>query len=183
MDRKNKRSAIFLDRDGIIIHDTGYLSNPSKVSLIPDVIEALKKLKNNGFLLVIISNQSGVGRGYFSEADLKFVHKKMLKLLEVNGIYIDGSYYCKHAPWMHCNCRKPNPNMLYKAAEDLGIDMSNSYMVGDKLSDVIAGLNAGCKTILIRKNNDRIEYNEEKPNIIFPNLLSASEWIVNDNNI
>ena len=171
--------AVFLDRDGTIIYDIGYIREPNRVELIPGVVQALKILQNNGFFLVIISNQSGVGRGIINEADLFKVHNQLIEILVNNGIYIKKSYYCMHAPWEKCPCRKPKPNMLFTVAEELAIDLSGSFMVGDKLSDVEAGLKAGCRTAMIIKQKDRkiIPNKEDKAHALFPDLLSASRWI------
>ena len=172
--------AVFLDRDGTIIHDFGYIREPNKVELIPGVVQALEILQKNGFFLVIISNQSGVGRGIMNEAELLKIHNKLIAILENNGIYIKKSYYCMHAPWEKCRCRKPKPEMLFRAADELAVDLSGSFMVGDKPSDMEAGLKAGCRTAMIIKQKDRkmLPNKEGKAHALFPNLLSASRWIL-----
>ena len=172
--------AVFLDRDGTIIYDIGYIREPNRVELIPGVVQALEILQDNGFVLVIISNQSGVGRGIMNEADLIKVHDQLIEILENNGIYVKKSYYCMHAPREKCPCRKPKPDMLFKAAEELAIDLSASFMVGDKPSDVEAGIKAGCRTAMIINQNDRkvIPNKEDKSHAFFTDLLSASRWIL-----
>jgi histidinol-phosphate phosphatase family protein len=172
--------AVFLDRDGTIIHDFSYIREPNRVELIPGVVQALEILQKNGFFLVIISNQSGVGRGIMNEADLLNVHNKLIVILENNGIHIKKSYFCMHAPWEKCQCRKPNPGMLFKAASEFNINLTNSYMIGDKTSDIEAGLKAGCCTILISDNaiTNNFAYKKGKPHVVFHNLLSACQWII-----
>ncbi len=175
------RKAVFLDRDGTLIYDVGYPSDPSKVELIPGVVAALKGLQAKGFLLIVISNQSGVGRGFFSKHDLDLVNNRFIEIFKQDGVFFDGIYYCLHAPWEQCQCRKPKPGMLYSAAKDLNIELEKSYMVGDKQSDVDAGLNAGCRALLINK----LQYDSDFPasvssSICFPDLLSASKWIIKE---
>jgi len=140
-----KKSAIFFDRDGTLIEDKDYLSDPSKIIFLPGVIEALQKFQAAGFVLVMVSNQSGIGRGYFTEVEYNAVQDKMIAMLEQEGIFFAGYYYCPHAPFENCECRKPNPYMAIKAAEDLNINLSESYMVGDKQSDILFGENFQAK--------------------------------------
>lgn len=140
--------AVFLDRDGTVIYDTGYPHDPDQVALLPGAAEALAELAGNGFKAVVVSNQSGIGRGFVSEAQATAVHERFLSLLESLGVRIDGSYYCPHSPDDGCRCRKPSPELLLRAAEDLDLDLGRSIMVGDKPSDVEAGRRAGCATIL-----------------------------------
>jgi D-glycero-D-manno-heptose 1,7-bisphosphate phosphatase len=141
--------AVFMDRDGVLIEDKGYVHRIRDVVLLPGVPEALKKLKEAGFLLIIASNQSGVGRGYFPESDMWEVDEHLRKALLREGVKIDYSYYCPHAPDQGCDCRKPKPGMLLQAAKEHGIALSESWMVGDKESDMEAGKAAGCMTALV----------------------------------
>ena len=155
--RKMLNRAIFLDRDGTINVEKEYLINPSDFELLPDVSNALQKLQNAGFLLVIVSNQSGVARGYFTESQVDELHQSMEKRLEPFGVTFDGIYFCPHHPTSgqgeylcDCECRKGKPGMLLKAAKELQIDLSQSFMIGDKLADIQAGHAAGCKTFLVK---------------------------------
>lgn len=178
------RRAIFLDRDGTLIQDVGYISKPSDIELLPGVIDALRCLHKEGFLLVLISNQSGVGRGLFTGEMLTRVHEKLIDCLKHQRIYLDGAYYCPHAPWEKCKCRKPLPGMLINAAQDLALDLTRSYMIGDKLSDIESGRRAGCQSILLADNLQYISlYNTlEQRDFsikIVPTLLDAAHWIVN----
>ncbi len=154
MKNKKLKKCVFLDRDGTIIFDYGYISVPTNIKVIPEAFSALKKLKKAGFLLVIISNQSGVGRGYFQTEDVDKVNNKILEMAKMENLDFDGVYYCPHHPDDNCSCRKPAPGMLLKAAKEFGINIHESVMIGDKESDILTGINAGCKiNILIAGNN------------------------------
>jgi len=151
-----KRRAVFLDRDGTINVEVQYLSNVADFKFIPGVPLALKRLQDAGFLLVVVTNQSGIGRGYYDEAALEAIHEHMHADLASFGITIDACYFCPHHPEQatghylkECDCRKPLPGMLQQAAEDLEIDLARSYMIGDKLADVEAGINAGCRSLMV----------------------------------
>lgn len=149
--------AVFLDRDGTLIEDLGYPRDPERVRLLRGVEEGLQRLRCEGFLLVVVGNQSGIGRGIVSEAEARAVHARFAALLKQRGIALDAVKYCPHAPWEGCACRKPSPCMLLEAAAELGIDLGASYMVGDKLSDVLAGRRAGCHTILLGSGGASVE--------------------------
>lgn len=153
--------AIFLDRDGTIIEDRGYIRDPADVALLPGAGEAIRKLADAGNLIVVISNQSGVARGLFDEAALDRVHKRMEELLRKHHAPLHGVYYCPFLDGpdavvesyrQDSPLRKPEDGMLRKAAQELDIDLSRSWMIGDSPSDVQAGASAGCGTILIQKN-------------------------------
>lgn len=151
------KRAVFLDRDGTINVEVQYLSRVEDFRLIPGVPYALQRLKNAGFLLVVVTNQSGIGRGLYDEAALHAVHERMHEELGSFGIGIDACYFCPHHPEhavgdyrIDCSCRKPLPGMLQQAALDLDIDLASSYMIGDKLGDIEAGLNAGCTSLMVR---------------------------------
>lgn len=148
--------AVFLDRDGTINVEKEYLINPEEFEFIPGAVAALRKLHQAGYLLVIVTNQAGVARGYFSCEQVEALHSHMLTLLG-DDIPIAGIYYCPHHPTcghgeylLECDCRKGKPGMLLRAADELNIDISSSYMVGDKLADLQAGIAAGCKPCLVR---------------------------------
>lgn len=163
--------AVFLDRDGTVIYDYGYISSTRNVELLPNAVNGLKLLQNVGYKLIIISNQSGVGRGLFP---LKVMQEVMIffeQLLRSEGIDLAGIYVCPHAPNERCSCRKPGPGMLLQAATDLRIDLKRSYMIGDKHCDVEAGKKAGCKSIFISS-----EHRLEAPS--FPDLYAAANWII-----
>jgi D-glycero-D-manno-heptose 1,7-bisphosphate phosphatase len=142
------RAAVFLDRDGTLIEDIGYPRDPEQIRLLPGTAAALGELSNNGFALVVISNQSGVGRGLITRGQAGQVHQRLADLLAEQGVSLDGAYYCYHAPTEGCLCRKPSPTLILTAAKDLGLDLGKSFLVGDKPSDVEAGRRAGCRTLL-----------------------------------
>ena len=151
------RRAVFLDRDGTINEEREYLHRVEEFAFIPGVPEAIRRLKEAGFLVIVVTNQSGVGRGYYDEAALCVLHRHLDAELARSGTAIDAYYFCPHHPRhaegdyrRECSCRKPLPGMLLQAAADFGIDLAASYMVGDKLADVEAGLAAGCRPILVR---------------------------------
>ncbi|MBQ7650964.1 MAG: HAD family hydrolase [Victivallales bacterium] len=143
------KPCIFIDRDDTIIHDVPYLAEPSRVALTPGAAEALAEFRGLGFSIIVISNQSGIGRGYFTEAQLKQVNDRMLVLLAEGGASIDAIYYCPHRPDENCNCRKPKTGMLEQACRDFEVDKAHSVMIGDLRGDVDMGKSFGIKTIQI----------------------------------
>ncbi len=166
---KNKQKAIFLDRDGTINKDVGFLRNIDAFELLDGVAEAIKKINESGYLTIVVTNQPVIARGEVSFEELEEIHNKMETLLGKAGAYIDGLYYCPHHPHkgykgerpelkIECECRKPKPGMLIKAAEDFNIDLEKSWMIGDGENDVLAGKNAGCKTVLIGSQDYKQDY-------------------------
>lgn len=160
---KNKQKAVFLDRDGTINKYVGFLRDIDQFELIEGVAEAIKRINASGYLCIVVTNQPVIARGEVTVPLLEKIHNKMETLLGLEGAYIDGLYYCPHHPHkgfegeipelkFDCECRKPKPGMLLKAAEDFNIDLSESWMVGDGENDIKAGENAGCKTCLIGKD-------------------------------
>jgi len=148
------KKAIFLDRDGVINYDSPeYIKNIDEVRLIPDIVTNLKKIRDYGFKLFIVSNQSAVGRGIISQLELEQINSFIISTLEKENCKIDGLYFCPHSPDENCQCRKPSPNMIFQAAKQHQIDLINSWMIGDKTSDMEAGKNAGCKTYQIKTNS------------------------------
>lgn len=162
----NKQKAIFLDRDGTINKYVGFLRKEEEFELLPGVADAVKKINESGYLAIVVTNQPVIARGEVTFEELEIIHNKMETLLGKDGAYLDGIYFCPHHPHsgyegeikelkIECDCRKPKPGMLIKAAEDLNIDLSQSYMVGDGENDIKAGKAAGCKTVLL---NTECEY-------------------------
>jgi histidinol-phosphate phosphatase family protein len=141
--------AVFLDRDGTLSEHVHYLSDPEKFRLMPDAIKALKLLAGAGYKLVVVTNQSGVARGLFTEETLARIHGRMKMLLADGGVRLDGVYYCPHHPEAGCSCRKPATGMIDAACAELGIECEGSFMVGDATADILLGENAGLKTILV----------------------------------
>lgn len=181
------RPAIFLDRDGTIIEDRNYLSDPADVALLPGAADALRSLADEGFVLVLVSNQSGIARGLFDEDALRDVHARLEELLEEENVELEGSYYCpfldgpeaKVAAYRKdSELRKPKPGMILQAAEELDIELSESWMIGDKLSDAQAGAAAGCWTILLTPTPDDID--DEEVDHVVADLRAAAETILAD---
>ncbi len=182
--------AVFLDRDGTLNEDPGYLGDPSKVRLFPGAGKALSLLKSRlNFKLIVISNQSGIARGLISESEVDAVNSRINELLKEDEVGIDAFYYCPHHPDFsskeEVECRKPSPSMIFQASEDLNIDLDGSYFIGDTPSDILCGINAGLRTVLVKTG-----YGEESISIlqnqnIFPsfvaeNISDACKFILED---
>jgi histidinol-phosphate phosphatase family protein len=170
---------VFLDRDGTINEDPGYLSDPSMVKLLPGVGEALARLKKAGFLLIVVSNQSGVGRGLIQLEKLPLIHQRMDELLSAHGVKIDHYEFCIHHPDDECECRKPKPRLLLDSGARWGVDFSRSYMVGDRDSDVGAGKAANCAgTVFLRTNTKDKSFNLPEADFSANTLVEAADWIL-----
>jgi D-glycero-D-manno-heptose 1,7-bisphosphate phosphatase len=170
--------AVFLDRDGTLMHDVDYCGDPSKVKVYPEAASALLRLKEKGYKLVIVTNQSGIGRGYFTEEDYRAVEKEFLRQLG-DGL-IDATYYCPDLPANSSVRRKPGPGMVFEAQRDHAIDLRRSFLVGDKASDIACGQNAGLRTILVRTG-----YGDDEKNCgadwIADNITGAANIILEQN--
>jgi D-glycero-D-manno-heptose 1,7-bisphosphate phosphatase len=185
------KKAVFLDRDGTVNEEVGYMRDLSLLTLIPGVGKAVRKLNDAGFLVVLVTNQSGVARGYFPESLVAEAHARLEELLGADGARIDAVYYCPHHPTagtsVHtrvCACRKPGTGLIDQAARDLAIDVHRSYMVGDKWSDVELGHRAGAASILVRSGfaaddpgNARPEHVAD-PDFTAHDLAEAADWII-----
>ena len=177
--------AVFLDRDGTINVERGYITDPSQIKLYPDTGKTLQALNSMGFLTVVISNQSAIGQGLMTITRFEEINDALWKLLQDANTYYDVLYYCPHTPLDKCECRKPKPGLILQAALDFNIDLSASYMVGDKLSDIKAGKVCGCKTILVKTGKGK-EITVDKPDIhphpdsIQENLTGVLSWILNN---
>lgn len=150
------RRAVFLDRDGTINADHGYVFRAEEFELIPGAIDAIRRLRAAGFLVIVVTNQAGIARGLYREADVQELHRHLDRELEQAGTALDAYYYCPHHPdhgsepyRRECDCRKPLPGMIHQAAVDFGIDLASSWLIGDKESDIGAALAAGCRPILV----------------------------------
>ena len=135
--------AVFLDRDGTIIEDTGYLRDPHAIQPLPGALETLRRLREAGWLLIVITNQSGVGRGFISNAEMLEVRSAFEGLMRRAGAPVTATYCCVHAPDENCECRKPSPSFFFQAAAENDIDLSKSWMIGDRESDIVSGRKAG----------------------------------------
>jgi len=182
------RKAIFIDKDGTLIPNIPYNVDPEKITLSAKASEGLLKLQNKGFLIVIVSNQSGVAKGLFKEKDLERVKIKIETLFLSENIHLSGFYFCPHHPHgivrkyaTNCNCRKPANGLFLQAAKDLSINLSQSWMIGDILNDVEAGNRAGCKSILLNTGNETEWQNGyfRKPAYIADHISQAAEFIIN----
>ena len=165
---------MFLDRDGTIIRDVGYLRDPSEITFLPGSIEALSVMSATGFLLILVSNQSGIGRGLITQEQADSVHRCFEELLGREGVRLSASYYCPHRPEDNCQCRKPRTGLLERASMELDIDMETSVMVGDRETDVDAGTGSGCRAILI----DPTGIDRPGAFCTVPDLASAAELVV-----
>lgn len=174
------RRAVFLDRDGTIIYDPGYLRDPDEVRLLPQAGPSLARLQSYGLLLILASNQSAVGRGMLSTKQLGLIQERLEQCLAEYGVHFDGVFYCPHAPWERCLCRKPLPGLFLQAVETLGVDLKTSYMVGDKTSDVEAGKAVSCRTILLtaaQDNAPRTDSQECRPDIVARSWTDVVHYI------
>ncbi|MGY3211402.1 D-glycero-alpha-D-manno-heptose-1,7-bisphosphate 7-phosphatase [Mucilaginibacter sp. HD30] len=171
--------AIFIDKDGTLVPDIPYNVDPKKIILTSNTVGGLQRLKKEGYLLIVISNQSGVERGYFKEEALVNVEAKLQVLLAGYNLRLDGFYYCPHYA-VKCDCRKPLPGMILKAAQEHNIDLNSSWMVGDILNDVEAGNRAGCKSILIDNGNETEWIGDDfrTPTMTCKSINEAADYIL-----
>lgn len=173
-----KNRAVFLDRDGTVAPDVNYCRRPEDFNLFPDAGEAVRLLNINGFKVVVVTNQSGVARGYFTEPMLARIHQKMIKQFQEQQAVIDAIYYCPHHPDDGCECRKPKTALFLRAARENDIDFTQSYVVGDLPIDIKAGKTLGCKTILVTTGPNKEP--DILPDYVSSGLLQAAQWILKD---
>ena len=159
--------AAFLDRDGTIVVDKHYLADPDGLELLPNALDGLLELRDLGARLVVVTNQSGVGRGYFPAETVERMHKRLRELLAEGGVELDGIYVCPHAPGDGCDCRKPGTALFERAADELGLDLGASFVLGDKEADVEAGRRIGATPVLVGPGDDADA----------PDLLAAARLI------
>lgn len=179
---------VFLDRDGVITRDPPhYAHRVEQLRLIPKAADAIHLLNKNGFKIILISNQSGVARGYYPEKETKIFNKALEKELSKKKAHVDGFYYCPHHPEakikkyrLECDCRKPKPGMILRSAKDFNIDLKQSFLIGDRQSDILAGKNAGCKTIHVLTGVGRAQILKYKIEADFTSkdLFEAVESII-----
>jgi D-glycero-D-manno-heptose 1,7-bisphosphate phosphatase len=178
--------AAFIDRDGVINEERGYVHRIEDFVLLPGALRGLSALQSAGYPLVVVTNQSGIGRGLYSEADYEALTRHMTATLHAAGIQLRGVYHCPHHPSVaapsiviDCDCRKPHPGLLVRAARELGLDLARSVLVGDKLSDIQAGRRAGLRTcVLVRSGHALTPQEEEAADACLPGLDEAAAWIV-----
>jgi D-glycero-D-manno-heptose 1,7-bisphosphate phosphatase len=174
---------VFLDRDGTVSEEVGYLYSPSSYVVFPWTGPSVRRLNDAGFLVVLATNQSGVGRGYFSDDMVGRVHERLRNEIARAGGRLDAAYVCPHRPDEGCPCRKPHPGMLTRARDEMDIALEDSFMVGDRYTDVAAGKAAGTRTILVMTGDGRIEHerhrdSEPQPDHVADTLVEAVEAII-----
>jgi len=152
--RTGFRPTVFLDRDGTFLDDPGYLGDPEGIRFLPGAVEAMRELIEGGFRLIVVTNQSGIGRGYFSEEQALAVNLKMTRMLSDEGVRLEGIYFCAHHPDARCQCRKPGTMMVERAMSDFGIETGTSWVVGDVDKDVQLGLKTGLRPILVETGKE-----------------------------
>jgi len=168
--------AVFLDRDGTIIHDADYCSDPKQVQVFPGAPEALRRLKESGYKLIVITNQSGIGRGFFSVEQYLAVEKEVLR--QLGDSLIAATYFCPDAPGRPSTCRKPAPGMVLQAAQEHEVDLTRSFLIGDKEIDAECAHNAGVRAVRVRTGFDR-ETEESRADWVAEDLTAATEIILN----
>jgi len=194
MNIRMKRPAVFIDRDGTISEEVGYINHPSRFRLFPYSAEAIKLLNNSGWLAILITNQAGVARGYFSEEIIVSVHDRLRSDLEIEAANLDAVYYCAHHPTvgeppyrLECDCRKPKTGLIDRATKDFEIDLPASWMIGDRYSDIELARNAGLHSAFVLSGYGRGEWEYQRgswkhePEIVSENLLEAVKSIVRSN--
>ncbi|MCF7966199.1 MAG: D-glycero-beta-D-manno-heptose 1,7-bisphosphate 7-phosphatase [Methylobacter tundripaludum] len=172
---------VFLDRDGTLNVEKGYVHRIEDWEWIPGAIDAIVSLKKAGFLVIVITNQAGIARGYYTDTEVNLLHTKINEELKEHGVAIDGFYHCPHHPDFSeaCECRKPMPGLINEASQDFDVDLGGSWLVGDKVSDIQAGLAAGVKSILVLTgygNNDRAQLGNN--DICVADIMAASRYII-----
>jgi D-glycero-D-manno-heptose 1,7-bisphosphate phosphatase len=181
-----RQPAVFLDRDGTINEEMGYINHLSRFRLLPQAVPAIRRLNAAGLKVVVVTNQSGAARGYFPASLVDEIHAHLKQVLAAGGAHLDGIYTCLHGPDDDCACRKPQPTLMEEAARDLNLDLSSSYAVGDRYRDIETAANAGVKGILVLTGYGLGEYEYLRhtwptpPVHIAPNLMDAVEWILQD---
>jgi D-glycero-D-manno-heptose 1,7-bisphosphate phosphatase len=176
--------AVFLDRDGTINEEMGYINHADRFVLLPRTAAAIRLFNQAGVKVVVITNQSGAARGYFEPALVDEVHRKLVQLLAAQGAHLDAIYTCLHGPDDGCACRKPRPGLIEQAARDLDLDLALSYMVGDRYKDMETARSAGLKGVLVLTGYGRGEYEHQSrtwpapPAHVAEDLLDAAEWII-----
>jgi D-glycero-D-manno-heptose 1,7-bisphosphate phosphatase len=178
------RPAVFLDRDGTIAEEVGYLNHISRFRMFPFAAAAIRRLNEADYLAIVITNQSGVGRGYFPESLVRDVHELMTTQLAKEGAHIDALYYCPHKAEDACECRKPKPGMLQRAAREHGLDLRRSFVVGDRYGDIELAHWVGARAILVRSGYGEGEVQRHSanwavaPDFVAENLAEAIDWIL-----
>jgi D-glycero-D-manno-heptose 1,7-bisphosphate phosphatase len=180
------KRGVFLDRDGTLIEEVGYLDRIDRVRFFPYTVDAVRLLNRAGFAVIVATNQAGIARGFFDEAFVEATHQSLSATLEAGGARVDAFYFCPHHPEagvgpyrQACDCRKPRPGLLRRAAEDLGVDLRRSFVVGDRAHDIAAGAAVGARGVLVRTGyGARVEPSEHGAAAVTDNLMGAVAWIL-----
>jgi len=191
-----KKPAVFIDRDGTISEEVGYVNHPSRFRVFPYSAEAIRTLNDNNWLAILVTNQAGVARGYFSEDVIGKVHDELKLSLNQQNAQLDAIYYCAHHPSVgeppyrfDCDCRKPKPGLIQRASADFDVDLENSWMVGDRYSDIQLAHNAGLKSVFVLSGYGRGEWEYQssswklQPDLVCENLLDAVRSIITSNQL
>jgi D-glycero-D-manno-heptose 1,7-bisphosphate phosphatase len=186
-----KRPAVFIDRDGTISEEVGYVNHPSRFQLYPYSFEAIRLLNDENWLAIVITNQAGIARGYFSEDVVKQIHEQMMRKMDEARVRLDAIYYCAHHPTvgeppyrLDCNCRKPKAGLIERAARDFEIDLPSSWMIGDRYSDIELARNAGLNSAFVLSGYGRGEWEyqrtgwQHQPDLVSENLLESVKQIL-----
>jgi heptosyltransferase-2 len=174
-----RRLTVFLDRDGTINKDTGYIKTPDELELLPGVVEAVARLNRAGARVVVVTNQSGIARGYLTGSALEAIHRKMLALFQAGGAWLDAIYYCPHHPDDACRCRKPGTGMVERAVQDLGLDLTASYVVGDQTRDLELARRVGARSVLMRYDDAELPHDAAADHVA-AGWSDAVDWILAD---
>jgi D-glycero-D-manno-heptose 1,7-bisphosphate phosphatase len=187
------RRAVFIDRDGTLTEEVGYVNHPARLRLLPRSAEAIRRLNESGVAAVVVTNQAGIARGYFSEEVLQAVHEALHHQLKRAGAHLDGVYVCPHHPSegappyrADCTCRKPKPGLLQRAAAELDLDLGRSVLVGDKASDLVAARAVGSRSVLVLTGYGLGEWEHRRatfpspPDHVAEDLLGAVEWALDE---
>jgi D-glycero-D-manno-heptose 1,7-bisphosphate phosphatase len=183
------KRAVFLDRDGTMVEEAGYLDRLERLAFFPYTVDAIRLLNQAGFVVIVVTNQAGIARGLIKESFVAEAHRRISERLAAGGARVDAYYYCPHYPQGivkalsgHCSCRKPQPGMLKQAAEDHGLDLSRSFVVGDRWHDVELAQNVGARGILVRTGLGRRDEAAPQPDVtpaaVADNLIDAVAWIL-----
>jgi len=167
------RPFVVLDRDGTVVEERVYLSDPRELALLPGAAEAMRHFRTMGFGLIIITNQSAIARGFFNEAQLSRIHQELSRLLRTECVELDGIYFCPHKPEDHCGCRKPEPGLINLASKELRIDLRSSVVIGDKACDIELGRQVGATTILVRTGYGAQSESSVTADYVVDDLLAA----------
>lgn len=185
-DRVLEGYTIFLDRDGTLNPDPGYIKSPDQFELFPGAAEALGRLKLAGARLILVTNQSGIARGFLSRQNLEAIHSKLAHVLGQAGVTLDGIYFCPHHPDDGCGCRKPNPGMIDQAVRELGVNLERSYVIGDHLRDIQLAKRVGARSVLVSTGVTQLQELEgltdahQIPDRVADSLNEAVDWLLSD---